>query len=164
MKLLIPLDGSTTSLAAIDHIRLAAQGVSLSVVLVNVQPSLSADITFVAGDMVDEYHQEQSEKAVADALARLNSGTIGFETRFLVGDAAHIIAELANEMACDGIVMGSHGHTGVVGALMGSIATKVVNLANVPVTLVKWLSLSTNECLPKRNLAAQPNSGSQRFE
>ena len=139
MKLLIPLDGSTTSLAAIDHVeRFAAQGVSLSVVLVNVQPSLSADITrFVASDMVDEYHQEQSEKAVADALARLNSGTIGFETRFLVGDAAHIIAELANEMACDGIVMGSHGHTGVVGALMGSIATKVVNLANVPVTLVK---------------------------
>lgn len=139
MKLLIPLDGSTTSLAAIDHVeRLAAQGVSLSVVLVNVQPSLSADITrFVSSDMVDEYHQEQSEKAVADALARLNSGTIEFETRFLVGDAAHIIAELANEMACDGIVMGSHGHTGVVGALMGSIATKVVNLANVPVTLVK---------------------------
>ena len=87
--------------------------------------------------MVDEYHQEQSEKTVADALARLNSGTIEFETRFLVGDAAHIIAELANEMACDWIVMGSHGHAGVVGALMGSIATKVVNLANVPVTLVR---------------------------
>ena len=110
----------------------------MSVVLVNVQPSLSADITrFVASDMVDEYHKEESEKAVADALARLNSGTIEFGTRFLVGDAAHIIAELANEMDCDGIVMGSHGHTGVVGALMGSIATKVVNLANVPVTLVK---------------------------
>ena len=58
MKLLIPLDGSTTSLAAVDHVeRLAAQGVSFSVVLVNVQPSLSADITqFVASDMVDEYH------------------------------------------------------------------------------------------------------------
>ncbi len=139
MRLLIPLDGSQTSLSAIDHVeRLAAQGLSVSVVLVNVQPSLSADITrFVDSEMVDEFHHEQSEKALADALSKLNAGEVAYETHFLVGDAAQKITELATEMACDGIVMGSHGRAGVAGALMGSIAMKVVHLANVPVTLVK---------------------------
>ena len=45
--------------------------------------------------------------------------------------------EHADQLGCDGIVMGSHGMGGVLGVLLGSTAQRVVHLANVPVTLVK---------------------------
>jgi nucleotide-binding universal stress UspA family protein len=35
------------------------------------------------------------------------------------------------------IVMGSHGRGALAGAFMGSVAQKVVHLANIPVVLVK---------------------------
>ncbi|MDP1900390.1 MAG: universal stress protein [Rubrivivax sp.] len=47
------------------------------------------------------------------------------------------LARRADELGCDGIVMGTRGMTAIGSVVMGSVATKVVHAANVPVTLVK---------------------------
>jgi nucleotide-binding universal stress UspA family protein len=47
------------------------------------------------------------------------------------------ILTTANRQACDLIVMGTHGHSGLRGALIGSVAQKVLNKANVPVMIVR---------------------------
>jgi nucleotide-binding universal stress UspA family protein len=55
----------------------------------------------------------------------------------VVGDTAEKIAATARRLRCSSIVMGTRG-MGMLGTLvLGSIATKVIHLAKVPVTLVK---------------------------
>ena len=53
------------------------------------------------------------------------------------GNAEEKILDAADKMNCDIIVMGSHGHKGIVDALMGSTARRVVRRSKKPVLVVK---------------------------
>jgi nucleotide-binding universal stress UspA family protein len=53
------------------------------------------------------------------------------------GDATHEILQFAEEQACDVIVLGTHGRTGLSRLLMGSVAEGVVRRAACPVLTVK---------------------------
>jgi nucleotide-binding universal stress UspA family protein len=59
------------------------------------------------------------------------------EARLGRGDAAHEILEMARELGCDLIVMGTHGRSGLCRALMGSVAEYVLTRADCPVIVVK---------------------------
>ena len=50
------------------------------------------------------------------------------------------IVRFARETGCDLIVMGTHGHTGVKHALIGSVAEKVIRSADCPVLTIRPLS------------------------
>ncbi len=52
-------------------------------------------------------------------------------------DAASTITEFADSHGCTQIVIGTRGHSGLTGTLLGSVAMKVVHLAKVPVLLVR---------------------------
>lgn len=54
-----------------------------------------------------------------------------------IGHPAEVISALAERLACDQIVMGTHGRTALVELLVGSITLKVLHLAVAPVLLVK---------------------------
>ena len=47
------------------------------------------------------------------------------------------IVAFAEDVGADEIVMGTRGLGGLAGLLLGSVATEVISLAKVPVTLVK---------------------------
>lgn len=53
------------------------------------------------------------------------------------GNPVDVIIEAAEAKGCDLIVMGSHGHGGLAGILMGSTAKKVVQQAKIPVLIVR---------------------------
>ena len=65
------------------------------------------------------------------------------ETHVVQGDVAATIVRLASEFGCNQIVMGSHGRTGLTGLLMGSVASKVMHLAQIPITFIKPRFLCT---------------------
>ncbi len=54
-----------------------------------------------------------------------------------IGRAADEIVALATELAASLIVVGSHGHTGLERALLGSTAERTVRHAGCPVVVVK---------------------------
>ena len=54
-----------------------------------------------------------------------------------MGHLGETIAQRADDLACDLIVMGAHGRGALADLLVGSIATRVIHLARVPVLLVK---------------------------
>jgi nucleotide-binding universal stress UspA family protein len=53
------------------------------------------------------------------------------------GDVTHEILQFAADQACDLIVLGTHGRTGLSRLLMGSVAEGVVRRAGCPVLTVK---------------------------
>jgi nucleotide-binding universal stress UspA family protein len=68
---------------------------------------------------------------------------VHFEARLAEGQAASAILDVAKESACDVIVMGTHGRTGLSRLLMGSTAEQVVRHATCPVLTVKTPPPST---------------------
>jgi nucleotide-binding universal stress UspA family protein len=80
---------------------------------------------------------DQSEKALRQAIRLCRDAQVKFYTRSAFGPIAETINKTAREINADQIVMGTRGFSPLRGAVLGSVSTKVVHLARVPVTLVK---------------------------
>jgi nucleotide-binding universal stress UspA family protein len=142
---LIPVDGSDNSMRAVDAAcRQIAYGQPVTVHLLNVQPPINSRIVKnnLSQDLIDKFYQELGNTALESAQARLREANIAYTSHVEVGDVAQTIARHVRDLYCDQVIMGTRGlGSGGVGAisslLMGSIATKVLHLVDVPVTFVK---------------------------
>jgi nucleotide-binding universal stress UspA family protein len=141
-KILVPVDGSSVALRAIAHLIGAENASSVEVHLVNVQPLvMQGDFALNVAVGVERRARLAAARDVLDrAHALLNEAGIRCEKNILFGDPAGTIARYAREHACHAILMGTRGLGSLKGLLRGSVATKVVRLADVPVTLVKQVS------------------------
>jgi nucleotide-binding universal stress UspA family protein len=81
---------------------------------------------------VIEIHEEVLREATA-----LVPRDVGVTTRLERGDAAATILRLAREEDADLIVMGSHGHSRIHRALLGSVSERVLAQSAVPVLLMR---------------------------
>ena len=139
-KVLVPIDGSESSLHAVDLvIRSIAEGRSLQVYLLNVQPQILSGHArmYLKKDLIDEYFQEEAEKALKPARDKLDQAGVKYTASHQVGSAAESIARYAKAHGCEQIIMGTRGLGSVSSMVLGSVATKVLHLVAVPVTLVK---------------------------
>ncbi len=139
-KWLLPIDGSDTALRAVDWA--IAHAAELRepplILLINVQSTLPNDIgRFINADTIREFHLETGMAELAKARDQLAAAGHAPELHVMMGAAAATITEFADNHACTQIVIGTRGHSGLTGTLLGSVAMKVVHLANVPVLLVR---------------------------
>ncbi len=140
-KLLIAVDGSAPSLRAIDAVaKLAGQVGPVNVVLVHVRDRIAPHAALPAATKAQlaQANQQQQDSLIAVALehARGSGLAIG-TTRRAEGSPAPEIVAAAAESGADQIVLGTRG-MGAIGSLfMGSVAQRVVQLADVPVLLVQ---------------------------
>ena len=139
LNVLVPTDGSEASLRAVAHIAgLAECGIAIHVHLLNVQPPLPQSVTeFVPAGTVADYHNDEADKALAKADELLKEHGLAFERHVEIGHAGAKIAEVAAELDCDQIVMGTRGLGAITGLLLGSTATTLLTMTSVPVTLIK---------------------------
>lgn len=138
-RIVVPVDGSEVALRALGHaVRLSRLIGEAEVHLVNVQPPISGSVgTFVGSETIDRFYREESDNALAPARKLLEKEGLPAHAAMRVGSSGQTIVDYANELPCDEIVMGTRG-LGRIGTLvMGSVATEVVHLAEVPVTLIK---------------------------
>jgi nucleotide-binding universal stress UspA family protein len=92
---------------------------------------------YVPREKLADFQRQNSQSRLAAAEEMLKAAAVPYETEILIGHTAEAIAHRADALGCDGIVMGTRGMTAIGSLMMGSIATKVVHAAHVPVTLVK---------------------------
>jgi nucleotide-binding universal stress UspA family protein len=140
LKALIPVDGSKTSERAVRHVVELVRGRDpMEVHLINVQdPADAPELRrFLKPDEIKRVQREHGAAAIASAARLLERAGVKYKTHVLIGDPADTIAKFAKRGGFDKIIMGTHGRGAVAGLLMGSVATKVLHLAAVPVTLVK---------------------------
>jgi nucleotide-binding universal stress UspA family protein len=139
--LLIATDGSEYSEHAVDYViaRAASCREPVRAHLLNVQGQLQGVNVkiFISKDSLDEYYRDEGMAVLEPARQRLQAAGIECELHIGVGDPGEIIVGYAASVACDEIVMGTHGRGVIAGAVMGSVAQKVIQRARVPVVLVK---------------------------
>ncbi len=144
-SVLVPVDGSENSTRAVEAAcRQIGPRQPVTVHLLNVQASNHSSVVkkYLSQDLIDKFHQEEGETALQTARDRLDDVGIAYTSHVEVGDVAQTIARYVRELHCDQVIMGtrglgSGGIAAISGLLMGSTATKVLHLVDVPVTLVK---------------------------
>ena len=140
LKILLTTDGSEQSLRAIPHaVRLHQTNgpVELHVLYVQIPVQSGHARMFVSKQDLDSYYREESEKALAETCRLLDQAGVPYSKHLKVGSVAETIAQFARERQCDLLIMSTHGRSGLKHILMGSVATDVVRISDVPVLLVK---------------------------
>jgi nucleotide-binding universal stress UspA family protein len=99
---------------------------------------VAATPVIVYGEGVAPLDAEACYAEEKEKLFRMNPGSgLYVEHRFQEGDPAVDIPRLAQESHADLIVMGTHGRTGLMRWLMGSVAEEVMRRAPCPVLTVR---------------------------
>jgi universal stress protein A len=77
--------------------------------------------------------RDAAARRLEKAAHKVSAAGLGCETHVVHGPAADAIAEAAQRVHADLIVMGTRGHTGLKHVLLGSVAERAVRLAPCPV-------------------------------
>jgi len=140
--ILVPTDGSETSMVAINEaIKLGkALNSKITVVQVMALDPIIADLYVKTGQTNELI--ERTKAYLLDMLEQVKqkfaAEGLTVETKLLEGFVVHDeIIQAAQELNADLIVMGSHGRTGVRKLVLGSVAQKVLGESHIPVLIVR---------------------------
>lgn len=140
-KILVAVDGSDNSGRVIDFLikKSGWYGDSLEVQLLNVQmPIAGVNVKmFISNESLKEYYRDEGTAALKQAREKLDAARVPYAHHIGVGDPAEVIVDYAKSKGCEQILMGSRGLGSVSSLVLGSVATKVLHLTDVPVTLVR---------------------------
>ena len=141
-KILVPIDGSSNSLAALAHAIVLARSCAGEINLIYVSV-LSQQVPLpeqVKGSRVHANASTDPEnfakKILTDALKNIPGG-IRVQTHNEPGDPRVVITEFAQQNNYDIIVIGSRGLGVISGLLLGSVSTYVLRNSSCPVLVVK---------------------------
>ena len=141
MRVLVPIDGSKSALRALKYALSLREKLlkPLSIDLLNVQRRIASGNVrrFVPQEQLDDYYQDEGKVALRSARKAVQASGVPFAVHIAVGDEPECIAAYAKEHDCELIVMGTRGMNTLENMLLGSVSTRVVHLAPVPVLLVK---------------------------
>jgi nucleotide-binding universal stress UspA family protein len=140
-KILCPVDFSPFADAALEEAVSLAKGMGSTVCLVHAfqNPAYVLPMSGYVGptaDMLGRIRQ-QLEEELAGLAEKAKAEGVQVETRCIEGIPYKVVTELAEEWGADLIVMGTHGRTGLSHALTGSVAERVVRVAQCPVLITR---------------------------
>ena len=140
-KLLVAVDGSGAALRAL-HAAVAlaklSPGASLHVVHAHEPPRMYGELAaYVGQEKMAALQRAQCEAVLDRAAAALRDSGVPYTREALEGPLGRTIAEHAERLGCDAIVMGRHGESAVGDLLMGSVAQRVLHASRLPVLLVR---------------------------
>ncbi|MBM4288891.1 MAG: universal stress protein [Deltaproteobacteria bacterium] len=140
--LLLPVDGSETSLEAVRQAAVLAQTCTITeprLILLSV-----VDLALLGQLLPEESRRlvEEGHNALAAARQILNQAGLGEYTRekLVNGIPAPVIAEVAEKEQCALIFMGSVGHSALSRFLMGSVTAALLQLVQKPTVAVVYPS------------------------
>ena len=142
-SILVPVDYSEHSKASVRYAAELAKNVGATLHVVHVwdRPTYASDAVLVRrpGEehcSLAELIQRNAENDMKDFLATLEFGDVKLTHELLSGDPTAKLVEELKKGGYDLVVLGTHGRTGLMHLLMGSVAEKLVRLSPVPVLTV----------------------------
>src|SRR5688572_12273014 len=140
-NILVPIDFSEHSAEALrvaaDLAQRYAGNISLVHVYEPVQYMMPEGYVFFTSEQITRLSTLLRERLEKAKRSIVESDVARVEAHLLEGLVSSELVGFAKEHACDLIVMGTHGRTGVKHALLGSVAERVTRSAPCPVLIVK---------------------------
>jgi nucleotide-binding universal stress UspA family protein len=142
MKILIGVDGSAHSKAALDYVKTMPWPKETKIVVLSVSIPIIAYTAVDASGMTwmqsaEDEMTSQAQDLVARVERELSEAGLSAETRVMKGDPRDALVDTARGLHADLVVVGSHGRTGLAKLVLGSVATHVVTHAPCSVLVVK---------------------------
>ena len=142
MKILVAADGSKHSIDAVrfltNHIGWIREPPQVDLLFVHPpMPKLSGLGAVIGKKQLERYYQEQGAEALAAARQLLDAAKMPYNAHVLVGPPAETIVAHAKKARCDLLLIGHRGMGAAASMVLGSIATKLLQLSPIPVLLVK---------------------------
>jgi nucleotide-binding universal stress UspA family protein len=134
-RILFPTDVSTTGHAALEMATSLARDRNATLVIVHVE---EPPMAYGGGELyygIEEPDQDQLRRMLSEVVP--TDPAVPCEHRLMIGSPASAIVKMAEEEGVEMIVMPTHGRTGLLRMLMGSVAEEVVRKAKCPVLTVK---------------------------
>ncbi|HZW22704.1 universal stress protein [Noviherbaspirillum sp.] len=138
-NILVPFDGSDSALRAVRHAaRLAKLIAGTQIELLHVlDPVLVGEHTVISTQDIRRIQDEEAARVLQPAREVLDAEGIPYMAHHRCGAPAGEIAQQVYESKCDAVVMGTRGLGPIASIMIGSVATRVIHLVDVPVTLIK---------------------------
>ena len=154
--ILVPTDFSADADQALDYAIALAQALQARLTLLHVfhLSPLSvgemppAVLTATLQEMETNAHQRMQA-----TLTRVHHAGLQADSAIIEGMPFQTIIDTAQARGADLIIMGTHGRTGLIHVLMGSVAEKVVRLAPCPVLVTRGsteASTAVEDAMPAR--------------
>jgi len=141
MKILIPVDGSANADRAVDYVTDSSDTLKVlpEIYLLNVQWKLGSGNVklFINQETINDYYREQGTAALERARAKLDASGLAYSYHISIGSPAEAIVQYVQEHHIEQIVMNAHGQDSLSNLLLGSVSSKVIHLAKIPIVLVK---------------------------
>ena len=141
LKILLPVDGSPSAVNAtkklIETLDWYREPPTIEVCTVHLPlPKVPNMGQFVSKEMVRKYYEDESDAMLKPSRELLDAANVRYDVQRLVGPIAETIVEHARTAGTDIIFMGTRGRSALASITMGSVATRVVHLAHIPVVLI----------------------------
>ena len=135
-KILVPIDGSPPSIAALAHAVMLAQDLDATVEVLHVEAPDRFEVGSSTGRAASA--QRETARALTDAVASAKAKLQNrLRQRSERGDPTRRILDAAVAGKVDLIVMGTHGRIGRLRAIVGSVTEAVVRNSPCPVLTIR---------------------------
>lgn len=138
LKVLIPLDGSSSSQYGVRHVVSEfMKNQNMEIHVLNVQAPFSRHVARYTSQRARKaFHLEQAEKALAPARKVLDRSGIPYIVHTEVGNKADCIADAVSRLHCDRIVMSTARKSSLVRLVQNSVTNQVIERTTVPVEVI----------------------------
>lgn len=140
--ILVPVDGSPTSLVAVEHAIEFAKTLNSKITLVQVltlDPYIAAEYlsSSQTNDLIERARTSILEN-LAVAEQKFTDAGVTVDVKLLEGQVIqNEILDAISALNIDLVIMGSHGRTGLKKLLLGSVTQNLLSETQVPVLVVR---------------------------
>ncbi|MBI3944165.1 MAG: universal stress protein [Chloroflexi bacterium] len=138
-KILVPLDGSQLAEEVLPHVISMASHYNAKVILIQVVLPLYRpwvrEVNMSSRDLLQLLHQQAADY-LQSQVAQLQAQNIQVRSVILEGQVAETILDFVQKEHIDLIAMSTHGRSGVGRWVFGSVASRILEAAHVPILLI----------------------------
>ena len=141
LKVLLPVDGSKSATRAtkklINTLGWYKEQPTIELLTVHLPvPRFPNMRVVVSNEMLERYYAEECKKMLAPSRKVRDAAGVKYTAHTLVGSIAENIIAHAKQSGSDMIYMGTRGMTALSNMVLGSVTTRVLHLAHIPVVLI----------------------------
>lgn len=141
--IIVPVDGSRTSLKAVAQAATLAKAFNSKVTAVcvfTVDPFVGVE--FIDTRQIAEQYASEARQGIQEILDNAKSlfleQGVTVDTQIIEGATVHTeLVKLVEQLGGDLVVMGSHGRKGLKKMMLGSVAQNLLGEIHVPVLIVR---------------------------